>query len=355
MSEFPVRDVPVTIVTGFLGVGKTTAILDLFRHRPEGERWAVLVNEFGRVGIDGAALGEGYAVQEIAGGCICCTAGVKLTIGLVRLLREERPDRLLIEPTGLAHPATIVDTLRKPGIREAVSPRATIGLVDPRHFLLPKYAEHFTYQDQVALADVLVANRCDLATDAQIAAFREAADRLFPPKLVVATTRDGVLDPAWLDLDPRPAEQRRLPHVHQRAEHRELREHEPAPTASASGRPELAEGAPARLEDGDGEVATCGWIFPVDRAFDQDALEAWVMHAARPGGVLPQGFMRLKGVFRVPGRWLMVNATPDQLRFRPINWRRDSRVEIIAPARPAPDWDAVEEALEAAFWRPPGR
>jgi len=352
MPELPVQNVPVTIITGFLGVGKTTAILDLFRHRPPGERWAVLVNEFGQVGIDGAALaGEGaeegddsgYAVREISGGCICCTAGMKLQIGLVRLLREERPDRLLIEPTGLAHPATIVDLLRKPGIREAVAPRATIGLVDPRQFLSEKYQENFTYEDQVALSDVLVANRCDLASDEQIAGFRARADALFPPKLVVATTRDGVLDPAWLDLDPRAREFVRAAHVHEHAEHRELRDDAPVP------------GVPTRLEDDDGEVSTCGWIFPVDQAFDQHALEAWVMATAQPGDLLPKGFMRLKGVFRVPGRWLMVNATPEQLRFRPVNWRRDSRVEIIAEATPSPDWDRVEAALRAAFWKPPTR
>jgi len=353
MAEFPVENVPVTIITGFLGVGKTTAILDLFRHRPPGERWAVLVNEFGQVGIDGAALagvsgddgddGSGYAVREIAGGCICCTAGVKLKIGLVRLLREERPDRLLIEPTGLAHPATIVDLLRKPGIREAVVPRATIGLVDPQHFLLDKYQDNFTYQDQVALADVLIANRCDLASDEQIAAFRERADGLFPPKIVVATTQDGVLDPAWLDLDPRTKEFTRTSHVHHHAEHLELRQDAPPV------------GVPARLEDDDGEYATCGLIFPVEQAFDQHALERWVMGTAQPGALLPAGFMRLKGVFRVPGRWLMVNATPETLKFRPVNWRRDSRVEIIAAADPAPDWDTVEAALREAFWKPPTR
>ena len=69
--------IPVHIISGFLGVGKTTAIRHAFHYRPENEKWAVLVNEFGEVGLDGLTLDsdEGYVVKEIAGGCICCTAG----------------------------------------------------------------------------------------------------------------------------------------------------------------------------------------------------------------------------------------------------------------------------------------
>src|SRR5688500_18872467 len=107
----PQTPVPTTIVSGALGVGKTTAILAAVRHRPEGERWAVMVNEFGRVGIDGAVLSDGSSgleVREIAGGCVCCTANLPLRLGLAKLVREVRPDRLFVEPTGLAHPASII-------------------------------------------------------------------------------------------------------------------------------------------------------------------------------------------------------------------------------------------------------
>ena len=80
-------NIPVTIISGFLGVGKTTAILDLLHGHPKNERWAVLVNEFGEVGIDGAALaGEGYFVKEVPGGCICCTAQTQMQVALTRLL-----------------------------------------------------------------------------------------------------------------------------------------------------------------------------------------------------------------------------------------------------------------------------
>ena len=333
----PVSDVPTTIVTGFLGVGKTTAILNTFRHPPPDERWAELENDFGDVGIDGATLeGGGLFVHEVPGGCICCSAGLPMKLGLVKLLREVRPDRLFIEPTGLAHPASILDTLRSPGLGRAVSVRATIGLVDPRKFLLPRYRENDTYADQVQIADVLVANRCDQAGPEDIAAFREAAAALYPPKLVIATTAHGALDPAWLDLAPAPRAVTRPPHLH---------DHPPVidlPTGEVT--------APVRREGAGAGFSTCGWIFPPTMPFDRDRLEDLLMALARPGPLLPEGAARLKGVFRTPGAWLLIQADPESIQSRPIGYRRDSRVEIIAAGEA--DWAGVEAALEDALWRP---
>ena len=91
--------VPTNILTGFLGVGKTTTILNLLKNKPEKENWAVLVNEFGEIGIDGALMtDQGALIKEVPGGCMCCTAGVPMSVGITALLRQ-KPDRLLIEPT----------------------------------------------------------------------------------------------------------------------------------------------------------------------------------------------------------------------------------------------------------------
>ena len=332
MPELPVRDVPTTLVTGVLGVGKTTAILDLFRHRPPDGRWAVLVNEFGRVGIDGAVLGGGdIAVREVPGGCICCTAGLSLRIGLVRLLREVRPDRLLIEPTGLAHPAAVLDALGAPGLRDAVSRRATITLVDPRRSLTAVAAGDDPFTDQVGVADVLVANRCDGVSDARLQAWRDEASALFPPKEVVATTIWGEMDPAWLELRPgQQAVRTASGHLHG----------EPAPP------PEV--GVAARFADQSGPVASCGWIRPRTEVFERLALEEALQLVARPGALLPQGVLRLKGVFRTPGRWLGVDVTAESIRWRPVAWRSDSRIEVITAAEPKPNWDRIEAAILGA-------
>ncbi len=303
--------IPVTVVTGFLGVGKTTAILDLFSHRPADGRWAVLVNEFGEIGIDGARLaGDGLSVAEVPGGCICCSAGVALRVTLVRLLREVRPTRLLIEPTGLAHPAAVIDALRSPGLREVVDVRAVIGLVDPRHCRSERHLGSATWQDQVRIADVLVANKTDLASPEDLAAFHRVADAAWPPKLVVAETTHGSLDPSWLDLGPVQGVRVLPPHAH-----------DPA--------------------------ASHGWVWEPRAVFDRDRLEAALQALVRPDGPLPSGVLRLKGVFRVKGAWLYVDADPERIAWSPVGHRRDSRVELIVPAAP-PSWEPVARALEEA-------
>ncbi len=104
--------IPCTIVTGPLSVGKTSFISRLLALKAPDERWAVLVNEFGALGIDGALVSGGAAgqpgvvVRELAGGCLCCQAAGVLVPAIAQLLRQARnPARLLIEPSGLGHPA----------------------------------------------------------------------------------------------------------------------------------------------------------------------------------------------------------------------------------------------------------
>ncbi len=103
----PILGVPTNIITGFLGVGKTSAILNLMANKPENERWAVLVNEFGEIGVDGSLVQgqqseeQQVFIREVPGGCMCCAAGLPMQIALNQLLNEAKPDRLLIEPTGL--------------------------------------------------------------------------------------------------------------------------------------------------------------------------------------------------------------------------------------------------------------
>ena len=305
----PVENVPVNIVTGFLGVGKTTAIRALFKHRPENEKWAVLVNEFGEIGIDGAILeSDGLSVAEVPGGCICCSAGLALRTSLVRILREVRPDRLLIEPTGLAHPAQVIDTLRSPGLREAVDVRAVITLVDPRHCRSPRHAASDPWQDQIRIGDVLVANKVDVSSEPDLEAFHAIARAAWPPKLVVAEVVEGELDPAWLDLG---------------ATHEEL----------------PLEG----LAHDSSSMKSWGQVWPPRAVFERDALEELLQEVVRSDAPVVE---RLKGVFRVRRGWFLVQATPETIRWSPIGHRRDSRVEMVCSKG-----DPNEQALIAAFNR----
>ena len=108
------QNIPTHVIAGPLGAGKTSLIKHLLTQRPANERWAVLINEFGQIGLDAALLtqdADGIALGEVAGGCLCCVNGAPFQIGLGRLLRKARPDRLFIEPSGLGHPAQLLRQL----------------------------------------------------------------------------------------------------------------------------------------------------------------------------------------------------------------------------------------------------
>ncbi|WP_223489257.1 CobW family GTP-binding protein [Pseudomonas sp. A-RE-19] len=108
------QNIPTHVIAGPLGAGKTSLIKHLLAQRPAGERWAVLINEFGQIGLDAALLtqdADGIALGEVAGGCLCCVNGAPFQIGLGRLLRKAGPDRLFIEPSGLGHPAQLLRQL----------------------------------------------------------------------------------------------------------------------------------------------------------------------------------------------------------------------------------------------------
>lgn len=310
--------VPTHLITGFLGVGKTTAILDLLARKPANEKWAVLVNEFGQVGIDGATLSQnGVAVREVPGGCICCTAQLPLKVALTKLLREVRPERLIIEPTGVGHPAGIIDALRDAALAPYLDLVNVITLVDPHQFADARFAAMETYQDQLNLADVLVANRCDLATKDELDKLLGDAAAMYPPKLLVTQTERGHLDPAWLDL--------RAAHVHMH-------------------------------DSGHGEAAdfsSRGWIFEPATVFDAKRVQELLCQWSADPAIL-----RAKGVLRVGRDWRRYDLAGGQVESVSIAYRRDSRIEFVAAKIGADvevDWQQISDRLHGAIKSPSAR
>ena len=165
------QNIPCTLVTGFLGAGKTTVINHLLATKPNDERWALLINEFGRIGIDGALLAssqdnndleqQNIAMREVSGGCICCTSQLPLQIAISRLLNDHHPRRLLIEPTGLAHPRELILQLSAPHWQTALQMNAVITVLSGEQWQQIKYRDHEGFQAHVRDADVLIVNRYD--------------------------------------------------------------------------------------------------------------------------------------------------------------------------------------------------
>lgn len=325
----PVVAVPLNLITGFLGAGKTTAIRQLLAGRREGERWAVLVNEFGQVGIDQAVLGgEGIAIREVPGGCLCCANQLPLQVALSQLLARARPDRVLIEPTGLGHPARVLELLREPHWRAALDLRATLTLVDARELADPRVLAHETFNAQVEAADVLVFSKDDVLTGADRARAREFTAALLPPKAHVFFMAHGELRREWLDLPGRALPPRRsLLHV------------PPAAAGQGDGGGAATDIVPPfHYSEALPEAAIAGWVLPPDWVFRHHALLD-VLFGIRDA-------RRVKGVFHTDQGWIFFNATRHDTAINSEAPRRDSRLEVIAPA--PLDWAGLERSLLAA-------
>ena len=186
----------VTLVYGFLGAGKTTLLRRLIpRLQPLG-RTAVLVNEFGREGIDQHVLRSAdVRVRELTGGCICCEVRGDLLAALVQISRDVAPERLVVEPTGLAAPYMLGQVFTQAEVREIAQVDSVVTVVDAARYAVARQAFGDFYVDQMRVADVLAINKADIATPEQIETARDAARQLNPDAALAVTSY------ADLDLD----------------------------------------------------------------------------------------------------------------------------------------------------------
>jgi len=321
--------VPTHLITGFLGTGKTTLIQHLLASRPAGERWAVLVNEFGQMGIDQALLpqGEEVFVKEIAGGCMCCVAGLPTQVGLALLLKQAQPHRLLIEPTGLGHPSQIMQTLSSEPFSRQLALKASFCLIDPRFVDDEAIQTNTTFQDQLLISDVIVATKSDLASADQMQRFQHfiaplAADRQ------LTTAEHGAIDLAFLNAERKP---RMLffPLAHSNAQTETLAD--TAPVWRRAGiRRNVARGF---------GVETATFTLSSDWRLDEVTFVRGISQL--------KGLLRVKGVFPNPdGHWLAINAVRDEFSVGQLLARTEARVEFIGREI---NWDEVEHHLSESL------
>ncbi|SIS79803.1 CobW family GTP-binding protein [Neptunomonas antarctica] len=339
-------NIPTNIITGFLGVGKTTALNQLIKQKPENETWAIVVNEFGQIGIDQSVLTDqtGIQIKEIAGGCICCALGPALTISLAMLLRRTRPDRVIIEPTGLGHPEGLIDILQSESFREVLTLRSIICLLDPRVLEQPEVLRHQTFIDQLNLADIIALNKCDLATTAQVNEAQTLSENMFPPKQKVIQIIQGEFPIQLLDHTRNTALSAHYPDAHSNGSDPQPLPQQLSKQASKQSPPQppvlpalfLPEpGKPIKRTGANQEAFSCGWVFHPDDQFDHDSLLAYLNSLTQ--------IWRLKGVFRIGHSRVFYNRVLDETTTQPIAWRRDSRLEIISQTPLA--WHEIETAL----------
>jgi len=214
---------PVTIVTGFLGAGKTTLISHLIR-QAGGRRLAVVVNEFGTLGVDGAIL-KGCAIPdcpeeniiELANGCLCCTVADDFIPTVEALLAlTPPPDHILIETSGLALPKPLLRAFDWPAIRSRITVDGVIALADAEAVAAGRFApdpaavraqaeadgalDHDTplaevFEDQIACADVILLTKADLAGPSGLEAARAAILAEAPRPVPMVPVTEGAVDP----------------------------------------------------------------------------------------------------------------------------------------------------------------
>lgn len=316
--------IKVNLITGFLGSGKTTTILHLLKHKPQNEKWAVLINEFGEIGIDGALLSETDAVlKEIPGGCMCCVNGLPMQVGLNMLIKQAKPDRILIEPTGLGHPKQILKLLTSPVYEPVLEMQATLCLVDARQLNDPRHSENENFRDQLAAADIIIANKADRYSDQDLANLKNWQAQQTTQRPLYITSQ-GKTDAALLSQ----------PHLNS-DELPDAMHHEHKSQSSLS---KLHLPANSRwrraLNQGQGYFS-CGWIFDFETSFTTIELLEWVRLSP---------VERIKGVMRIPEGSLIVNRQGLDLHIetRPIA-PVDSRIELISAIEA--DWNKLQSSL----------
>ena len=354
--------IPVNIITGVLGVGKTTAIRHLISQRPANERWAIVVNEFGALGIDGAILDTagglskvdgggsskgddgGVIVREVAGGCLCCAVAAPFTVAVTQLLRRAKPDRLIIEPSGMGHPGGLHDALQDEHLGKVLRIAATIALVDMTQVARGgALVESEAFRDQVQCADVVVGAKGDVATVADQCRFTDWAQALYPPKLAVHVIARGELrlDVLNTPLDtvggeglvvckPTPAVSSHGRLAKKLAATQLAADESNGADASPGyrGGEPAARGAPVRVVGGTDAFATFGLLFHRDDVFLRSSLVTAFGSLATEAPAV----VRFKGVVRVGAKeWVAPTVDPSSgtVRLDPVAWRRDSRVEVI--------------------------
>jgi len=298
------------VLAGPLGAGKTSVARHWLSQRPDGERWAVLINEFGQVGLDAALLGpatDGISITEVAGGCVCCVNGAPFTVALGRLLRLAEPHRLLIELSGLSHPLPLLRQLKAEPWEKVLTLKPPVVVVDGQ-----AVSQGAVLPDAVKATlkhpCTLVINKADLVA----AECRVEVEAMLGQRGVWVTHGHVALDELSGAL------------MHNS-------------TRSAVSGFTVVTAQPA-------SDWSIGWQLAPHQLLDLQGVEHMLGQWS---------WKRAKMIIHSPQGWLSANLLPGQaIKWRATEWRKDSRLELIFD-EPQPS-AALEEAWAACQLPPSG-
>lgn len=293
--------IPTHLIAGPLGAGKTSLIRQLLTQKPADERWAVLINEFGQIGLDAALLttdAEGIGLAEVPGGCLCCVNGAPFQVGLARLLRQARPDRLLIEPSGLGHPVELLRQLGEPPWQGVLALQPPVLVLDAAALVAGA-----ALPELPAETGLLLLNKAETLDQQARSAL---AARL--PELPLLWTSQGRID---------------FPQLPGHTARAGAAESELSLAASSSpiGSLWLEPGQPICQVQQQAEGWSIGWRWHPSQRFELLQVQQWL--ASLP-------WQRAKLVLQTNAGWLSANALNGEVpHWRSSEWRKDSRLELI--------------------------
>lgn len=299
------KQIPTHLIGGPLGAGKTSLLRALLAQKPPAERWAVLINEFGQIGLDAALLAtgnEGVGFAEIPGGCLCCVSGAPFQVGLSRLLRRTRPDRLFIEPSGLGHPLALLEQLRQPPWGGVLALQPLVMLLDAGALARGEPLAQ-NQQDALQQAGLILLNKAETLDEQG----RQKVAAALPQRPLQWTSHGRLALDQLPGIDSAPAPAQALP---------------PTP-ASAGSVPVLwlDHREPICQVQDQPEGWAIGWRWHPSQRFDLARIQTWL-------GTLP--WRRAKLVLQGADGWRSANALEGAaLDWRASEWRRDSRLELI--------------------------
>jgi G3E family GTPase len=314
------------VITGSFGSGKTTAIRWLMANKPEHELWMVILNEFTDAGLDALSVAESargrYDVRLVAGGCLCCVGEMEFGKQLRDILRNFKPARLLIEPSGAGHAADIVDTLGQYESQQALTLDSVICLVDSLDACRIVQSHGTNEWSQIQSADALLLSKPDLAGEAQRRAFEEIAAAQYPLKRYLGSCSRGEI--------PAEAMQRftRTPSFSlvQSPDHAAPPQSNPFAIGGLAG----SETHARQLG-----LHAVNWILPSELVFSRVVIEPrlnWLLETY-------QQRCRLKAVFRTgPGPSWLIQSHGHGVSGEDSAYRRDSRIEVVFGTAPTAEY-----------------
>lgn len=310
----------VDIVFGFLGAGKTTFITRVLQQWGAEEKIVVLVNEFGEVGIDGELLASrGGDVLEMPSGCICCTLQADFKVQILDIIRAIHPERIIIEPTGVATIAQVRTIVELQIFENTFSRVNDILIADATGFMgLYKANRHFV-ESQVENAGIVLMNKCDLV-DKKKAMVTRSAISAINPDISVLMTEFGAVDWAEYQMALSSA-----PHID--AEKAE-REQKLTIVGAVHPHNRIGEGHPHFHEQEDAlgyESFGCTYE---SGSFNQGKLEQFFREANDSKSGMGE-IVRAKGIFGIGDKWILLELASGEFSLQPAKKSKQSKVSII--------------------------